>query len=81
MTLTPTPKVVLVTGGGDGIGRALVRGFAEQHARVVYVDLASQEPPPAGDVTFMKCDVSDRARVKQVPLIPHLVSDCRCTAD
>jgi NAD(P)-dependent dehydrogenase (short-subunit alcohol dehydrogenase family) len=33
-------RVVLVTGGATGIGEAVVEAFAQQHARVAFVDLA-----------------------------------------
>jgi NAD(P)-dependent dehydrogenase (short-subunit alcohol dehydrogenase family) len=33
-------KVVLITGGGSGIGEAIVRKFAQQKARVGFIDIA-----------------------------------------
>ncbi|WP_230533060.1 SDR family NAD(P)-dependent oxidoreductase [Microvirga roseola] len=39
-------KVILVTGGGSGIGEAIVRRFAEQRSRVAFIDIA-REPSEA----------------------------------
>ena len=33
-------KVVVITGGGSGIGEAIVRRFAEQKCRVAFIDIA-----------------------------------------
>jgi NAD(P)-dependent dehydrogenase (short-subunit alcohol dehydrogenase family) len=35
-------KVVLITGGGTGIGEAIVRRFAEQKCRVAFIDIARE---------------------------------------
>jgi len=35
-------KVVLITGGGSGIGEAIVRRFAEQGCQVAFIDIATE---------------------------------------
>jgi D-xylose 1-dehydrogenase len=60
-------KVVLVTGGGSGIGEAIVREFARQKAKVAFIDIAV-EPSRAvvktleqagTPVHFEVCDLTD----------------------
>lgn len=51
---------VFVTGGGSGIGAALVRGLLAQGARVAFVDLARSESGLEGAL-FLPCDVTDIA--------------------
>lgn len=61
-------RTVLVTGGAAGIGEAIVRAFARQHARVAFIDIdrrrgAALEADLAGsgqgDATFFHCDLTD----------------------
>ena len=63
-------KVIFLTGGGRGIGRACSLGYARAGATVVVADiddaLASEAVShlPAGSGQMLHCDVSDAASVK-----------------
>ncbi len=56
-------RCVVITGGASGIGADMVRGFAQQGARVAFLDLdhdagmalAAEVP----DTRFISCDVTD----------------------
>jgi NAD(P)-dependent dehydrogenase (short-subunit alcohol dehydrogenase family) len=62
---------VFVTGGGSGIGATLVEGFADQGARVAFVDIqdstafAREVAERTGaDVLFLPCDITDIAALE-----------------
>ncbi|MHB1584086.1 MAG: 3-oxoacyl-ACP reductase [Acidimicrobiales bacterium] len=59
-------KVAVVTGGASGIGRAMVRRFAAEGARLVVVDLADDGATAAEEVggLFVRADVTDPDAVR-----------------
>lgn len=67
-------KVALITGGGNGIGRAIVLRFLEEGAKVVTIDLDEagleetrvEAEKTGGKVTTMKANVSVREDVQGV---------------
>jgi D-xylose 1-dehydrogenase len=66
-------KTVFITGGGSGIGAAITRAFADQKARVAFVDIAEEASrrlvAEVQDETgvvplFIPCDIRDIAALK-----------------
>jgi len=64
-------RVVFVTGGGSGIGAAIVAAFAQQKSSVAFVDIdekaAAEVQASLGDTpsTFERCDVRDVAALRR----------------
>lgn len=66
-------RVVLITGGAGGIGRALARAFGRAGARIAILDLSSSpldearaELLDAGvEVLSLACDITDRTQVDE----------------
>jgi NAD(P)-dependent dehydrogenase (short-subunit alcohol dehydrogenase family) len=65
-------KVVVVTGGGSGIGEAIVRRFAAQKSKVAFIDIAREASERLGrelteqgfDVRFEFADLTDIAALR-----------------
>lgn len=65
-------QVALVTGAGNGIGRATAQAFAQQGVKVVVSDVDAKGGEATveliraagGDATFIRCDVTRDAEVK-----------------
>lgn len=71
-------RVVAVTGGANGIGKATVEAFGEAGARVFMLDIDAEQGLPAAEAIegarFLRCDVTSVASVAAA--FSHIERDC-----
>lgn len=61
-------RIVLVTGAGSGVGRAIAEAFAREGAQVIVHDLRSEAREVAGQIkgSFLQADLSDAQAVRRL---------------
>jgi NAD(P)-dependent dehydrogenase (short-subunit alcohol dehydrogenase family) len=64
-------KVVFITGGASGIGRAMVKAFVQQQAKVAFIDIDDKAARslvsalPDANLWYRKVDVTDASALQQ----------------
>ncbi|MGM5480495.1 MAG: SDR family NAD(P)-dependent oxidoreductase [Nanobdellota archaeon] len=66
-------KIAIITGAGQGIGKATAIEFMREHAKVILLDVDEEKTKDVQDhiikrggfAKFMKCDVAKKAQVKR----------------
>ena len=66
-----TGRVVVVTGGGQGIGLAIAQSFAASHAKVVVADVSPDLAENLPQCDFQQCDTSKQEDCQRV--VEHAV--------
>ena len=73
-------KNILITGGASGIGKEIVKGFAEQGSNVAFLDLnveaGEQLSSDIGKNVFQKCDLKEVSNIKSSIENSDLKSGC-----
>jgi len=70
MKINYSEKVVLITGGGSGIGLAMVKAFSQAGGTIMILDKSVEEAKHSvasfSNVTVYSCDVSNQQEVREV---------------
>ena len=67
-------KVVVITGAGSGIGRAIAQALASEGGRIAVADIAAESgqqtvnliKDAGGEAIFIKCDVSHAEKIEEL---------------
>ncbi|WP_066187858.1 MULTISPECIES: SDR family NAD(P)-dependent oxidoreductase [Gracilibacillus] len=65
-TIDLTDKVAVVTGGANGIGKAIVDALRHSHAKVAVVDLHPSGRNTERDLFYIQADVSNKENVEKM---------------